>query len=394
VKSEIEIPDGWERTKLEKLCDILDHKRIPIAKSKRVSGNIPYYGATGLLDYINDFIFDEELLLVGEDGADWSSFANTSYAIRGKSWVNNHAHVLRCSKCNSIFLREYLNMNNLEKYINGTTRGKLNQENLRKIDVLIPKSEIEQQKIADILSKVDEQIDFTEKIIDKTEELKKGLMRKLLTKGIGHAKFKKTELGEIPEEWEVVKIGLLLDDMYSGGTPSTKKETYWNGDIPWMTSVNINSDIEISKGQKNISIDGVENSSTKIVPKDNILFVTRVGLGKVAINKIDIAINQDITGLIVNKNKTDLKYLFWQLYLLSRKIQKKSQGTTIKGILKKDLFNTKVAIFNMQEQIKIGSILSKVDEQIQDNKKELNNLKELKKGLMQDLLTGKVRVSV
>ena len=86
---------GWRTEALGELCDVLDHRRKPITKCDRVAGDYPYYGATGVLGHVEGYIFDEPLVLVGEDGAKWESGANTAFAVEGKIWVNNHAHVLR-----------------------------------------------------------------------------------------------------------------------------------------------------------------------------------------------------------------------------------------------------------------------------------------------------------
>ena len=85
----------WAITPLGELCDILDSKRKPITKKVRTSGEFPYYGATGILDYVEDYIFDEKLVLIGEDGAKWGAGENTAFSAEGKYWVNNHAHVIR-----------------------------------------------------------------------------------------------------------------------------------------------------------------------------------------------------------------------------------------------------------------------------------------------------------
>ncbi|MBN4072959.1 restriction endonuclease subunit S, partial [Crocinitomix catalasitica] len=87
--------EGWEVKDLGNVCDILDNKRKPITKKDRIEGDIPYYGATGVLSYVKDYIFDEQLVLLGEDGAKWESGDNSAFLIEGKTWVNNHAHVLR-----------------------------------------------------------------------------------------------------------------------------------------------------------------------------------------------------------------------------------------------------------------------------------------------------------
>ena len=111
--------EGWTYKNLGEVCDILDSRRKPITKSKREAGNIPYYGATGLLDYVKDYIFDEKLVLLGEDGAKWGAGDKSAFIIEGKTWVNNHAHALRPKR--NILIDEllvyYLNYENLQPYI-------------------------------------------------------------------------------------------------------------------------------------------------------------------------------------------------------------------------------------------------------------------------------------
>lgn len=173
------IPDSWEVSKVEDVCEILDGKRVPITESERKKGDIPYYGATGIIDHVEGFIFNEKLLLVGEDGADWSANANTSFIIEGKSWVNNHAHVLRCMKIEPYYLREYLNSADLNEYVTGTTRGKLNQRDLRRIKFPLPTKE-ELDKIISLLKKVEENFQLTKINLDKLKSLRQKLMNELL----------------------------------------------------------------------------------------------------------------------------------------------------------------------------------------------------------------------
>lgn len=114
------------------LCEVLDKLRKPITKSDRISGEYPYYGATGILDYVNDYIFGERLVLIGEDGAKWGSGDETAFIAEGKYWVNNHAHVIRPNGKAIIddFLVSYLNSIDLSPYTTGVTVPKLNQEKL------------------------------------------------------------------------------------------------------------------------------------------------------------------------------------------------------------------------------------------------------------------------
>ena len=148
----IAMKKGWETKRLGELCDVLDSQRKPITKRDRTAGQYPYYGATGIVDYVNDFIFDERLVLVGEDGAKWQSGENTAFRIEGKCWVNNHAHVLRMHRMTVVdnCLVHYLNHSDLTQFVSGLTVPKLNQGSLREISIPAPPLS-EQQRIVGIL---------------------------------------------------------------------------------------------------------------------------------------------------------------------------------------------------------------------------------------------------
>lgn len=143
---------GWKTVPLGELCDVLDHKRKPITKRDREAGEYPYYGATGVLDHVVGYLFDEPLVLVGEDGAKWASGQNTAFAVEGKIWVNNHAHVLRPHRNTLLdsWLRYHLNHTDLTEFVSGLTVPKLNQGCLREIPVPIPPL-AEQQRIVGLL---------------------------------------------------------------------------------------------------------------------------------------------------------------------------------------------------------------------------------------------------
>ncbi len=138
--------------KLGEICYILDNKRKPITKRHRSSGEYPYYGATGILDYIGDYIFDEKLVLIGEDGAKWGSGDYTAFIAEGKYWVNNHAHVIRPHR--DIILDNWIvyffYLTDITKYTTGLTIPKLNQKNLRDIQIPLPPLP-EQLRIVSIL---------------------------------------------------------------------------------------------------------------------------------------------------------------------------------------------------------------------------------------------------
>ena len=135
-----------EYTTLDKISENLDSKRKPITSSDRVEGKIPYYGASGIVDYVKDYIFDESLLLVSEDGANLLARSTPiAFSVTGKTWINNHAHVLRFSNENlQKFVEIYLNSISLESYVTGSAQPKLNQKMLNGIPIpVVDDSQIE-----------------------------------------------------------------------------------------------------------------------------------------------------------------------------------------------------------------------------------------------------------
>ena len=151
------LPNQWRVVNLEDVADNLDSRRVPVNAKERAAreGDVPYYGATGQVGWIDDYLFDEELVLLGEDGAPFFDRAKQkAYVINGKSWVNNHAHVLRTRDgMPSAYLKHWLDIVDYHDYVTGTTRAKLNQAAMRKIPV--PVAPTEQQR--DIVAEIEKQ---------------------------------------------------------------------------------------------------------------------------------------------------------------------------------------------------------------------------------------------
>jgi type I restriction enzyme, S subunit len=178
-----DFPD-WEEKKLGEICDCLDNIRKPLNGEDRnkIKGEFPYWGANNIMDYINDYIFDETIVLLAEDGGNFNEFqtrpiANISY---GKCWVNNHTHVLRGKK--DVLNHEYLYFSLVHKditaYVSGGTRSKLTKSEMLKIKIKLPSLK-EQRKIANFLSTIDIKIDLVNNQLEKTQEFKKGLLQQM-----------------------------------------------------------------------------------------------------------------------------------------------------------------------------------------------------------------------
>ncbi|TQR47862.1 hypothetical protein DJ027_25815 [Bacillus cereus] len=370
----------WQIRCLEEVVDILDGMRKPIKKEDRVTGEIPYYGATGIIDWVKDYIFDEPLILVGEDGENLRSrVLPMAFKIQGKAWVNNHAHVLRPYKNVDIdYLTYYLDSISYEDYITGSAQPKLNQKQLRKVKVLLPHLR-EQQKVASILSSVDEAIEKTTAIIEQTEEVKKGLMQQLLTKGIGHTKFKKTEIGEIPQSWILVKVEEVCD-ILNGLRKPIKKADRVLGDIPYYGATGVIdwvNDYIFNEPLVLVGEDG-ENIRSRVLP---MAFKIE---GKSWVN--------NHAHVLRPKASIDIDYL--ELYLEFIDYEKYITGSAQPKINQQVLRKIKVALPQMEEQKVLSRSINAIASKLQKEREKLLQLQDIKKGLMQSLLTGKVRVKI
>lgn len=169
----------WEEKKLNNLCEVKNNLRKPVSSTNRNKGAYPYYGASGIVDYIDNYIFNERLLLVGEDGAKWGAFEKTAFIAEGKYWVNNHAHALKPIKIIDTLLENYLIMLDVGSYITGAAPPKLTLGKLKEIPIPVPTLKEEQQKIADCFSSLDELITAQTQKIEALKTHKKGLMQGL-----------------------------------------------------------------------------------------------------------------------------------------------------------------------------------------------------------------------
>lgn len=223
--------EKWEEKTLGELCDVLDSRRKPITKKDRVAGVYPYYGATGILDYVSGWIFDEELVLLGEDGAKWTSGEQSAFKINGKTWVNNHAHVLRPKRdrISDTYLIYNLNFQNLMPYITGTTVPKLNQEKMRSITIPLPPLP-EQERIVAKLDKAFEAIDKVKANAEQNLNNAKELYKVVLNRVFNSNKY----------QFEHIKLDDLCE-IITDGTHQTP--TYADKGVIFLSAKNVTSEV-------------------------------------------------------------------------------------------------------------------------------------------------------
>jgi len=179
------------------------------------------------------------------------------------------------------------------------------------------------------------------------------------------------------KNWLFVKISDIAGQFKTGGTPSTKEPIFWDGTIPWIQSSDLQKDILFGiKPQKFISEKGLQNSSAKLIPKNSIAIVTRVGVGKLAIIDQDYATSQDFLSL--SDFGGDIQFIVYSIYRMLQKESTQLQGTSIKGITKEDLLSKKISLPEIEEQSAIGSLFRTLDDLLASYKHNLANYQSLK----------------
>ena len=263
----------------------------------------------------------------------------------------------------------------------GTAKG-VSQKSLSNLKVCVPTSLEEQSAIGSFFRTLDDLLASYKNNLANHKSLKATMLSKMFPKA-GQT-VPEIRLDGFEGEWELLEINDLADDIQSGGTPKTNVQEYWDGDIPWIQS----SDLETNclfeiKVQKSISEKGLKNSSAKIIPKDSIAVVTRVGVGKLVVMRHEYATSQDFLSL--SNLKSNIEFTAYLLYRLLQKEVTQLQGTSIKGITKVELLSKKVLIPSFSEQQAIGAYFSNLDNLIAVYQEKISQLETLKKKLLQDM---------
>ena len=184
LKDALEPKEGWEEKTLPDISENLDSRRIPITKGKRDSGKYPYYGASGIVDYVGDYIFDEDILLLSEDGANLLARSTPiAFSVSGKVWVNNHAHILKFKDmCTQRFVEYFFASKDISEYVTGAAQPKLSQKKMNIIPISIP-SLSEQQSIVSFLDSLSEKLNTLQqnysRICNECDALKQAILRQV-----------------------------------------------------------------------------------------------------------------------------------------------------------------------------------------------------------------------
>lgn len=414
-----EIPEHWNKNKIIRLFSIIGSGTTPkSSKEDNYIGSVNWIQSgdinggyiencknsisdTALKEYPTLKIYKAPFIIVAMYGA---SVGNISISnIDG--CVNQACCVMNETKQNFKYL--FYAMNSVKKYLiykaEGGGQPNISQDKIKNTWLPIPPLS-EQQSIANYLdqkcSGIDELITLQEEMITKLQSYKQSVITEAVTKGLDKNVPLKDSgiewIGEIPEHWEVIKTKNAFK-IISGATPKTDNMTYWDGEIIWITPADYKTEDRIIKsGKRNITLAGLNSCGTSIVPENSIIFSKRAPIGLVAINVVPLCTNQGCISCIP-KSFVSSKYFYYLMSVLTEWFELFGSGTTFKELSTNNFANFSLFQPPLSEQQSIADYLdqkcSEIDKLISIKQQKIEKLKDYKKSLIFECVTGKRKVS-
>lgn len=386
--------EDWIECKLEECSLVLDNLRKPINSNerqnrianKKIEDLFPYYGATGQVGYIDDYLTDGEFVLLGEDAAPFlEPTKDVAYLIQGKTWVNNHAHILS-SLINNKFLLHYLNQFNYKDYVSGTTRLKLTQGSLKSIPVKlapIPEQRAIVKKLESLFSSLDAGIADLKKAQQQLKIYSQAVLKK-----------------EFDGEFKEIKLKEITTKIGSGSTPKGGNSNYKTSGIPLIRSLNIHFDFIKYKDLAFIDDEQAEKLKNVVVYENDVLLnITGASIGRVNIAPKEFdggRVNQHVSIIRLKEDKAIPKFI--KYYIQSSKVQdyinNENYGVTRQALTKVMIEDLLIPSITLEEQAQIVkeieahlSVCDDVEKQIQDS---LNQADALRQSILKKAFEGKL----
>lgn len=396
-----EIPEHWEKICLKRLSNINTGNQD--TQDSVPDGKYPFFVRSPKVEKSNKYTFEGASILMAGDGVGAGKvfhLADDKFACHQRVYCIN-----QFKNINRIYLFYYLSSlfyHVIESANSKSTVDSVRLPMLAEFTVFMP-LDFEQQSIATYLdqkcSEIDELITLQEEMITKLQSYKQSVITEAVTKGLDKNVPLKDSgiewIGEIPEHWNVIKIKNTFK-IVSGATPKTDNMTYWDGEITWITPADYKTEDRIIKsGKRNITLAGLNSCGTSIVPENSIIFSKRAPIGLVAINIIPLCTNQGCISCIP-KSFVSSKYFYYLMSILTEWFELFGSGTTFKELSANNFANFSLSQPPLAEQQSIANYLdqkcSEIDELISIKQQKIEKLKDYKKSLIFECVTGKRKV--
>ncbi|MBO0449083.1 restriction endonuclease subunit S [Enterococcus sp. MJM12] len=377
--------NDWEQRKLEEVAERYDNLRVPITASERVLGDTPYYGANGIQDYIEGFTHEGEFILVAEDGANDLKNYPVQY-VKGKVWVNNHAHVLQGYNgiTDNKFLMNAIKNINIEPFLVGGGRAKLNADVMMKLSLRLPSFE-EQQKIGTFFKQLDDTIALHQQQLENLKKTKKAYLQKMFPKN--NEKVPEIRFEGFADDWEQRKLGEVTNLITKGTTPKDKS---WAGSVNYVKTESIDSISGYINVTANISLEEHNGYLKRSQLKTDDLLFSIVGtLGRVGVVRdMDLPANTNQQIAVIRlSNIVNNRFIFHSLKTSKISAFIKSDATigAQPSLSLWQINELNIPYTDITEQVKVGKFLDILDNTIALHQRKLDYLKEMKKGLLQKM---------
>jgi type I restriction enzyme S subunit len=369
--------NGWTKTTFGDVFKIVAGKYVP--KEEYVEGGEFWiYGSNSIMGKIDRFLVEQSHVVMAAIGA----YAGAVRYSHEPSWINNNAMALVPSdKVMAKYLHLWLESEfDLKRVVVGTGQPYVQRPLLLKEIIDLPPLP-EQKRIVDLISSVDSYIEALQQQLQSAQNSRNAVLHEMLSAG--------------GEGWIETVLGEIVS-IINGGTPSTKKPEYWDGGIPWITTTELThfDGKVIGDSQRTLTQLGLQEGPSKLVEKGTILLGTTATIGTIGFVQEPLAFNQQITGLKIKSNHNDPWFVFYYLQSIKYKLENLSAGTSFKRIATSILKTVPMVIPPSTEQKRIVDLISSMDEGISATEKLISETKQLRSGILSDLLSGDHEIPV
>lgn len=376
------IPRDWKVVKAKEVFSLEYGKGLP--EKRRVAGKYPVVGSNGIVGYHNQALVSGPGIVVGRKG----TIGAISW-IESDFWPIDTTYYVKLKKDNVSLKWLFFKLShlNLERFNLSDVVPGLKRDLVYNMKFSLPPLP-EQRRIVEVLSGVDDAIRGVIEAIATTERLKKGLMQKLLTEGIGHREYKETKIGKIPKTWKVVNLGNKnVATLIMGQSPPSSTYNKEEIGLPFLQG-------KAEFGEIYPSPDVYCSKPIKVAQRNDVLLSVRAPVGDVNIAPFRCCIGRGLSSIRSKSGRLYYRFLFYYLKFANRRFEALSMGSTFKAIRKREIENYKIPLPPLVEQQKIAEILSTIDSKVELDRKRKLKLERIKRGLMNDLLPGRRRVKV
>lgn len=368
------IPIGWTEKKLGAVLRVgsgKDYKHLG-------SGDVPVFGTGGLMLTVDKALYEGETVFIGRKGT-----IDKPFYYKGKFWtVDTLFYTYDYKDTSARFINYVFQKINWILYNEASGVPSLSKTTIERIDFMFP-SKPEQDRIVAVLELWDQVIEKLKRKIEIKKEIKKGLMQKLLTG--------KTRILDFDEDWRMVTLGSVAK-MGSGGTPKSTNETFYGGNIPWVSIADMTANGQyVYSTFKNLSKEGLTNSAAKIYPKGTILYAMYASIGECSIAGVEMTSSQAILGIIPDEERLDSIFLYYYLKFIKERIKLQGQHGTQANLNAGMVREFTLNLPTVKEQKEIVKVIEAADQEISQLQLKLLIIKDQKKYLLDNLISGTIR---